>query len=64
MSNIQEEEALGKAYDSRLMNRLLRYMAPYKWQVILALALVAIVTPALGPSLRTNSGKCTCTSTF
>ena len=26
--------------------------------------LVAIVTPALGPSFRTNSGKCTCTSTF
>ena len=52
MSNIQEEEALGKAYDSRLMNRLLRYMAPYKWQVILALALVAIVTPLeLAPPL-------------
>jgi ATP-binding cassette subfamily B multidrug efflux pump len=45
MSNIHEEEALGKAYDSRLMNRLLRYMAPYKWRVIFALALVAIVTP-------------------
>jgi len=45
MSNIHEEEALGKAYDSRLMKRLLRYMAPYKWQVILALALVAVVTP-------------------
>jgi ATP-binding cassette subfamily B protein len=45
MSTIHEEEALGKAYDSRLMNRLLRYMAPYKWRVILALALVAVVTP-------------------
>jgi ATP-binding cassette subfamily B multidrug efflux pump len=45
MSNIHEEEALGKAYDSRLMKRLLRYMAPYKWQVIFALALVAVVTP-------------------
>ena len=41
MSNIHEEEALGKAYDSRLMKRLLRYMAPYKWNVIFALALVA-----------------------
>jgi ATP-binding cassette subfamily B protein len=52
MSNIHEEEALGKAYDSRLMNRLLRYMTPYKWQVILALALVAIVTPLeLAPPL-------------
>jgi ATP-binding cassette, subfamily B, multidrug efflux pump len=45
MSNIHEEEALGKAYDSRLMKRLLEYMAPYKWRVILALALVAVVTP-------------------
>lgn len=43
--NIHEEEALGKAYDSRLMNRLLKYMAPYKWRVIFALALVAVVTP-------------------
>ena len=27
------------------MKRLLRYMAPYKWRVIFALALVAVVTP-------------------
>ena len=45
MSTIHEEEALGKAYDSRLMRRLLQYMAPYKWRVFLALALVAVVTP-------------------
>jgi ATP-binding cassette, subfamily B, multidrug efflux pump len=45
MSTIHEEEALGKAYDSRLMKRLLRYMAPYKWHVVFALALVAVVTP-------------------
>ena len=45
MSNIHEEEALGKAYDSRLMKRLLQYMAPYKWSVVFALALVAVVTP-------------------
>jgi len=52
MSNIHEEEALGKAYDSRLMKRLLRYMAPYKWQVVFALALVTIVTPLeLAPPL-------------
>jgi ATP-binding cassette, subfamily B, multidrug efflux pump len=52
MSSIHEEEALGKAYDSRLMKRLLQYMAPYKWQVIFALALVAIVTPLeLAPPL-------------
>jgi ATP-binding cassette, subfamily B, multidrug efflux pump len=52
MSNLHEEEALGKAYDSRLMRRLLRYMKPYKWHVVLALALVAIVTPLeLAPPL-------------
>lgn len=45
MSNIHEEEALGKAYDSRLMKRLLEYMRPYKWRVMFALALVAVVTP-------------------
>jgi len=45
MSNIHEEEALGKAYDSHLMRRLLQYMRPYRWSVVLALALVAVVTP-------------------
>lgn len=45
MSNAHEEEALGKAYDSRLMRRLLEYMRPYKWQVIIALALTLAVTP-------------------
>ena len=45
MSNIHEEEALGKAYDSHLMRRLLRYMKPYRWSVAFALALVAVVTP-------------------
>jgi ATP-binding cassette, subfamily B, multidrug efflux pump len=45
MSTIHEEEALGKAYDSRLMTRLLKYMAPYKWHVVVALSLVAVVTP-------------------
>jgi ATP-binding cassette, subfamily B, multidrug efflux pump len=45
MSNAHEEEALGKAYDSRLMRRLLGYMRPYKWRVILALTLTLAVTP-------------------
>jgi ATP-binding cassette subfamily B multidrug efflux pump len=45
MSNIHEEEALGKAYDSRLMRRLLQYMKPYRWSVAIALGMVAIVTP-------------------
>jgi ATP-binding cassette subfamily B protein len=45
MSNGHEEEALGKAYDSRLMRRLMEYMRPYKWRVILALTLTLAVTP-------------------
>ena len=52
MSN-QEEEVLGKAYDARLMRRLLTYLRPYRWQVVLAL--VAIILKAgldvLGPYL-------------
>jgi ATP-binding cassette subfamily B protein len=52
MSTIQEEEALGKAYDSHLMRRLLEYMRPYRWRVAFALALVAVVTPLeLAPPL-------------
>src|SRR5437879_4827288 len=53
MATHQEEEVLGKAYDSRLMKRLLTYLRPYKWQTLLAL--VAIVLKAgmdvIGPYL-------------
>ena len=45
MSNVHEEEALGKAYDARIMRRLLEYLRPYRWRVVLAMALVAVVTP-------------------
>jgi ATP-binding cassette subfamily B multidrug efflux pump len=37
-----EEEALGKAYDARLMRRLLRYARPYRLLVGSALALLAL----------------------
>jgi len=43
-----EEEALGKAYDSKLMKRLLSYIKPYKNYVIFAI-LLNIVVAALGP---------------
>ena len=53
----QEEEVLGKAYDSRLMKRLLGYLRPYWWQV--AITLVAIVLKAvadiLGPYLTKSA---------
>ena len=31
-----DEEVLGKAYDARLMKRLIKYLAPYKFKVIVA----------------------------
>jgi ATP-binding cassette subfamily B protein len=37
---IHEEEILGKAYDARLMRRLLRYLRPYRRQVAIALAAI------------------------
>jgi ATP-binding cassette, subfamily B, multidrug efflux pump len=53
MASQHEEEVLGKAYDSRLMKRLLKYLRPYKWQV--GISLVAILLKAgadvLGPYL-------------
>src|SRR3954469_12222352 len=42
MANNQEEEVLGKAYDSRLMKRLLGYLRPYGWQVTVALAAIIL----------------------
>jgi ATP-binding cassette, subfamily B, multidrug efflux pump len=46
----QEEEVLGKAYDSRLMKRLLTYLRPYKWQSTGALAAI-LVRVFLGPEV-------------
>jgi ATP-binding cassette subfamily B protein len=40
VSNPQEEEILGKAYDARLMRRLVTYLAPYKAFVALAFGLI------------------------
>jgi ATP-binding cassette, subfamily B, multidrug efflux pump len=49
----QEEEVLGKAYDSRLMARLLKYLRPYSWQVAIALVSIFLKSFAdvLGPYL-------------
>src|SRR6185436_13807995 len=38
--SFHEEEVLGKAYDAKLMRRLLRYLRPYKPQVAVALAAI------------------------
>jgi ATP-binding cassette subfamily B multidrug efflux pump len=49
----QEEEVLGKAYDSRLMRRLLTYLRPYGWQVSIAIGAIIFKSFAdvLGPYL-------------
>src|SRR5215216_539470 len=50
---LHEEEALGKAYDSRLMRRLLRYARPYRALVVgsLALLLADGMLQLVGPAL-------------
>src|SRR3954468_13824541 len=53
MAQQQEDDVVGKAYDSRLMKRLMGYLRPYAWQTIVAV--VAIVLKAgmdvIGPYL-------------
>jgi ATP-binding cassette subfamily B multidrug efflux pump len=52
-SGFHEEEALGKAYDARLMRRLLRYLRPYRPRVALAvlMLLTAAAVELIGPWL-------------
>jgi ATP-binding cassette subfamily B multidrug efflux pump len=48
--SFHEEEVLGKAYDARLMRRLLTYLRPYRAQVALALAsIIAFSVLELAP---------------
>jgi ATP-binding cassette subfamily B multidrug efflux pump len=51
--NFDEEEILGKAYDARLMRRLLGYLRPYRGLVIVALLIILgiSVTEAAPPVL-------------
>lgn len=39
-----DEEVLGKAYDARLMRRLLSYLRPYRLKVVLSVLLLLVVT--------------------
>jgi ATP-binding cassette subfamily B protein len=41
---MQEEEVLGKAYDARLMRRLIKYLKPYRWHVLLGIILSLLVS--------------------
>jgi ATP-binding cassette, subfamily B, multidrug efflux pump len=49
----QDDDVVGKAYDGRLMRRLLTYMYPYKWAAIISLAAILIkaTCDVLGPYL-------------
>ena len=53
MASNQEDEIVGKAYDGRLMRRLLGYLRPYKWHVAVALAAIILksIADVLGPFL-------------
>jgi ATP-binding cassette subfamily B multidrug efflux pump len=41
---MHEEEILGKAYDARLMRRLIKYLKPYRWHVALGIVLSLLVS--------------------
>ena len=41
---MQEEEILGKAYDARLMRRMLKYLRPYKWYVVVGIIMSIAVS--------------------
>src|SRR5215472_14063514 len=49
----QEEEILGKAYDSRLMRRLLTYLRPYRMHVAVAILSIVLksIADVIGPYL-------------
>jgi ATP-binding cassette, subfamily B, multidrug efflux pump len=53
MSDFREEEKLGKLYDSQLTRRLMHYLRPYRWQVVLAVSFTLGVTATelVGPWL-------------
>lgn len=52
-SSYHEEEKLGKAYDHRLMRRLLRYLRPYQVTVVISVALLLVIAglQLVGPYL-------------
>jgi ATP-binding cassette subfamily B protein len=53
MSDFREEEKLGKLYDTQIVRRLLAYLGPYRWHVVLAVSITFGVTAMeiVGPYL-------------
>jgi len=56
-ADFHEEEALGKAYDARLMRRLLRYLRPYRLKVALAVLMLIAASglDLVGPYLTAQA---------
>jgi ATP-binding cassette subfamily B protein len=52
-STQQDDDVVGKAYDSRLMRRLITYLYPYKWPCIASIVAILLKAAAdvLGPYL-------------
>ncbi len=52
-THFQEDEILGKAYDARLMRRLLTYLRPYRPAVVISIVLLLLAAAAdlVGPYL-------------
>jgi ATP-binding cassette subfamily B multidrug efflux pump len=44
MTQHHEEEAIDKAYDAHLMRRLLRYLSPYKLQVLSSMLIIGVAS--------------------
>ncbi|MBZ5695699.1 MAG: ABC transporter ATP-binding protein/permease [Acidobacteriia bacterium] len=53
MSDFREEEKLGKLYDTQITRRLMQYLRPYRWWVVLAvsMSLGFAATEIIGPQL-------------
>lgn len=45
-NNLKEEEALGKAFDIKLMKRLLKYTKPYWWMLLICILMLTLITAA------------------
>jgi ATP-binding cassette subfamily B multidrug efflux pump len=41
---MHEEETLGKAYDARLMRRLIKYLRPYRWHVGMGIVMSLLIS--------------------
>ena len=55
--SFHDDDVLGKAYDARLMRRLLQYLRPYRLQVALALAaIICGVGAAAGAAVPDEAG--------